>query len=57
MTGSCTAFVLCPCDVVKCRSQMNRSMGLGSSEFQVVLKDTIRKRGFRGLYTGYCIFK
>lgn len=50
-TGACTAFVLCPCDVVKCRAQINRSSGLSSSERDVI-SAIIRKNGYGGLYRG-----
>ena len=50
-TGFCTAFVLCPCDVIKCRAQNNRSKGLEST-FRDVLFSTIKKGGARALYTG-----
>ena len=49
-TGFCTAFVLCPCDVIKCRAQNNRSKGLEST-FRDVLFSTIKKGGVRALYT------
>lgn len=53
-TGFLTAFVLCPCDVIKCRSQLNRSRGIESG-FTDVLFATIKKNGYRGLYTGITV--
>jgi len=51
LTGGCTAFVLCPCDVIKCRAQLSRSAGL-SAGFREVLQSTWQTQGFRGFYTG-----
>ena len=52
ITGMFTAVVLCPCDVIKCRAQLNRARGIESS-----LKDIIvsawRTNGIRTLYTGF----
>lgn len=51
LTGFCTAFVLCPSDVLKCRSQLSRSQGI-SMGFRDILRTTIQKQGIKGLYTG-----
>jgi len=54
-TGFCSSFVLCPCDVVKCRAQVLNmsSSGLsGQHTIQKVVGDLLRTKGPRGLYTG-----
>lgn len=51
ITGFFTAFVLCPCDVIKCRTQMSRMSGVDTTSRQIFLS-TFRNQGFRGLYTG-----
>ena len=33
VTGFCTAFVLCPADVIKCRAQLNRARGGTTKHF------------------------
>ena len=50
-TGGCTAFVLCPCDVVKCRAQINRVSGKPSSIASIV-RSTLKSQGLSGFYTG-----
>jgi hypothetical protein len=50
-TGFCVAFVLCPCDLTKCRAQVIDQNG-GKGTIKEVLKELWTKRGFRGLYTG-----
>lgn len=52
LTGGCTAVVLCPCDVIKCRAQLSRAQGKASS-FREILGQTLKKQGYRGLYTGF----
>ena len=54
ITGSFTPLVLCPCDVLKCRAQMNRALGKDSS-LKEVLKQLLKQRGIRGLYLGFPI--
>ena len=51
ITGFFSAFVLCPADVVKCRSQLSRATG-GTGHFLDIVKSTVAKDGFSGLYTG-----
>lgn len=52
VTGSITAFVLCPCDVLKCRAQTNHANGLARESFTQLLQRTYRMEGMRGLYKG-----
>jgi len=52
LTGGCTAVVLCPCDVIKCRAQLNRAQGKAASITEIFAQ-TIKTQGFRGLYTGF----
>jgi solute carrier family 25 (mitochondrial ornithine transporter) member 2/15 len=51
VTGFCTAFVLCPADVIKCRAQLNRAKG-GTGNVREIVNNIIRKEGVMGLYTG-----
>jgi hypothetical protein len=51
MSGACTAFVLCPSDVLKCRAQVRLSKGIKTGIVDV-LKHTIKTQGVLGLYTG-----
>lgn len=51
ITGACTAFVLCPCDVVKCRAQLSRAQGMETSIRDIILS-CLKTSGVRGLYTG-----
>ena len=52
LTGTCTAVVLCPCDVIKCRAQLSRAQGKEAS-LKEIFAQTIKKQGYRGLYTGF----
>ena len=52
VTGFFSAFVLCPADVVKCRTQMNRLHG-GSGLMSDVVRSTFRRQGMLGFYTGF----
>ena len=51
ITGFLTAFVLCPCDVIKCRAQIAISRGLNTSTLDV-LGRTLATTGVRGLFVG-----
>ena len=44
LTGFCTAFVLCPSDVLKCRAQLSRSQGV-SMGFREILGVTLKNQG------------
>lgn len=56
VAGFCSAFVLCPCDVVKCRAQvLNMSAASSTTKrhtIATVLKEIMQRKGLRGLYTG-----
>jgi hypothetical protein len=52
VTGSFTAVVLCPCDVVKCRAQLSRAKGLETSIREIIFT-TVRTQGMAGFYTGF----
>eukprot|EP01038_Epipyxis_sp_PR26KG_P005247 gene5247-7292_t len=52
ITGVFSSFALCPCDVVKCRSQVNTANGALRATFSTVVSSIIRNEGFRGLYRG-----
>eukprot|EP01041_Mallomonas_annulata_P013958 gene13958-29709_t len=51
VTGFCTAFALCPADVIKCRAQLSRAVG-GSDRFRDIVSSTLKSEGLAGLYTG-----
>ena len=51
LSGACTAFVLCPSDVLKCRTQVSMSKGVKKSVTEI-LKQTLKTQGIFGLYTG-----
>ena len=51
ITGFLTALVLCPTDVIKCRSQVAMAYGLPSDTMSV-LKRTLQSGGVRQLYLG-----
>jgi hypothetical protein len=44
LIGACTPLVLCPCDVLKCRAQMNRASGNDSS-LRYVIRSTYQRQG------------
>jgi solute carrier family 25 ornithine transporter 2/15 len=52
ITGACSATVLCPSDVIKCRAQMSRMHG-GSGSMTDIIRQTLQKQGPLGLYTGF----
>ena len=52
VTGFVTSFVLCPCEVLKCRSQAGKTSGIADNSLSEVFKRTVKKEGMRGLYTG-----
>lgn len=52
LTGALTSFVLCPCDILKCRSQVHIAKGLATQSLLSMTKEIIHSRGWRGLYTG-----
>lgn len=51
ITGFLTAFVLCPCDVIKCRSQIALVKNMPSDTMSV-LRHTLATTGGRGLFVG-----
>jgi hypothetical protein len=51
ITGFCTAFALCPSDVLKCRSQLSRAKGL-ALPLSAIFAQTIKTEGLMGLYRG-----
>ena len=51
ITGIFSAIVLCPCDVIKCRAQINESSGINKTVSDII-KVTLRTQGFKGLFTG-----
>mmetsp|Transcript_26138 Transcript_26138/g.26366 ORF Transcript_26138/g.26366 Transcript_26138/m.26366 type:complete len:291 (-) Transcript_26138:102-974(-) len=51
ITGSMTAFALCPMDVTKCRAQLNRAKG-GTGSITEIMSTIYRTDGIRGFYTG-----
>eukprot|EP01035_Chromulina_nebulosa_P024402 gene24402-31766_t len=56
ITGIFIPIVLCPCDVLKCRAQVNRLKGQTTGiTLRHVFSDTIKQHGIKGLYTGITI--
>lgn len=53
ITGACSAIVLCPCDILKCRAQVNIAKGLAQQSMTTLTQDILKKQGLRGLYTGF----
>ena len=51
ITGFCTAFILCPADIVKCRAQLQRARG-GTGNVKEIMRNIIQKDGLKGFYTG-----
>ena len=54
ITGFCTAFVLCPSDVLKCRAQLNRSQG-GSGKVGDITRLILKESGPTGFYRGFTV--
>lgn len=52
VTGLFSATVLCPCDVVKCRTQVNGARGVSVGAASLAHK-IWHTNGFRGLYRGF----
>jgi len=52
VTGAFSAIALCPCDVVKCRAQVNLTQGVGATDVQAITRQILRAQGIAGLYTG-----
>ena len=52
ISGFVIAFVLCPCDIIKCRAQVALSRGFPSGAAAVVRR-TLATEGIRGMYEGY----
>jgi hypothetical protein len=51
VTGFTTAFVLCPCDIVKCRAQVAQELGHNHSVKQII-GAIYKQRGLLGFYSG-----
>lgn len=51
ITGMFTAFVLCPCDIIKCRAQMSRATGQDARIREVVAR-IVNRDGLKGFYRG-----
>jgi len=52
LTGLCTAFILCPADIIKCRAQVDRARG-GSEKVKDIMKYITREEGIKGFYRGF----
>lgn len=53
LTGVLTAFVLAPCDIVKCRAQVAIAHGHDLPTTRDIINNVYRTRGLRGFYTGF----
>ena len=51
ITGLCTALILCPADIVKCRAQLQRARG-GTGNVKEIMRNIIQNEGYSGFYTG-----
>lgn len=52
LTGVFTSFALAPFDLIKARSQVNRSVGTNAGSFLTILQHILRTRGPGMLYSG-----
>lgn len=52
VTGIFSAVALCPCDVVKCRTQVNIAKGIHQEGSISLVRSILRTRGPSGLYVG-----
>lgn len=53
VTGFTVAFVLCPCDMLKCRAQALQSQSHGQKlSIREIMGNVLKQRGLLGLYTG-----
>lgn len=50
-TGFTVAFVLCPCDMLKCRAQVAKSLGYDYS-IKHIISSVLKERGPLGFYAG-----
>jgi hypothetical protein len=53
ITGFCTAFVLAPCDIVKCRIQVDIARGVEAQTVSQVMAKVYKNNGLRGFYAGF----
>jgi solute carrier family 25 ornithine transporter 2/15 len=52
ISGAICGVAYCPCDVVKCRTQVNVATGVGATDSFAIAKEVFQKRGVRGLFAG-----
>jgi solute carrier family 25 (mitochondrial ornithine transporter) member 2/15 len=53
ITGVFSAAVLCPCDVIKCRAQVNIARGLQQQSITAMTRSILATHGPSGLYVGF----
>lgn len=53
LTGALTAVILTPCDILKCRAQVEIAHGRGAPTTSQMVAKIFRTRGLPGFYTGF----
>ena len=53
ITGAVSALVLCPCDVLKCRAQVNVAHGANVQTMSQMTTHIFRNHGVSGMYRGF----
>lgn len=53
ITGMLSATVLCPCDIIKCRAQVNIARGLQQQSISALVSSIWQKKGLLGFYAGF----
>lgn len=53
ITGALSAVVLCPCDILKCRAQVNIAMGMEQQSMTQLVKEIFARKGVRGFFVGF----
>lgn len=53
ITGACVSVVLCPCDMLKCRAQVNIANGMVVESLGQMMMKIVRHSGPLGLYKGF----
>lgn len=52
ISGAICGVAYCPCDVIKCRTQVNVATGVGATDSIAIAKQVLKQRGVRGLFAG-----
>lgn len=54
-TGFLSSFVLCPCDLLKCKAQVSHATGGDVKTITQIAREIVRIGGIKSLYTGFSI--